>query len=139
MLRETLNVRQIPGEGRRRWFTDTNFDLIVWYTDEGALVGFQLCYDKQGREKAFTWRKGHRSVQEAVDGGESPGHMKLSPVLSGTWEGAPAGLADDFFRASAGIDDRELVRLVYDAICRDSETANATPADVRIHQASVRG
>ena len=31
MLVEYRNVRQIRGEGHRRWFSDEYFDLIVWY------------------------------------------------------------------------------------------------------------
>jgi len=40
MLGEIRNVRQIEGEGTRRWFTDRYFDLIVWYDDSGSLTGF---------------------------------------------------------------------------------------------------
>jgi len=33
MLVEHAHVRQIHGEGYRRWFADDYFDLIVWYDD----------------------------------------------------------------------------------------------------------
>jgi hypothetical protein len=47
MLNEIANPRQIPGEGPRRWFTDSYFDLIVWYQGaSSSIAGFQLCYDK---------------------------------------------------------------------------------------------
>jgi len=55
MLTEIRNARQVEGEGFRRWFTDDYFDLIVWYGDQNAMIGFQLCYDKQGKERALTW------------------------------------------------------------------------------------
>ena len=64
MLAEIQGSRQIPGEGFRRWFTDEYFDLIAWYETPAAkdarpgamkeLKGFQLCYDKTGRERALT-------------------------------------------------------------------------------------
>jgi hypothetical protein len=34
---------------------DDYFDLIVWYEPDGGVHGFQLCYDKPGRERALTW------------------------------------------------------------------------------------
>jgi hypothetical protein len=116
MLREIPNVRQIPGEGRRRWFTDAYFDLIVWYADDGAVSGFQLCYDKQEHERAFTWTRGHSCVHEEIDAGEFPGHSKMSPVLGGGSSRPVRGIEERFFRESANIDDREIVRLVHDTV-----------------------
>ena len=57
MLTEFKAVRQIPKDGFRRWFTDQDFDLFVWYEDESKtnIVGFQLCYNKRGNQKALTW------------------------------------------------------------------------------------
>ncbi|MFW5812247.1 MAG: hypothetical protein ACOCWS_04610, partial [Alkalispirochaetaceae bacterium] len=58
MLSEIKPVRQVPGEGFRRWFTDEEMDLIVWYDgeDQEQIEGFQLCYDKEVLERALTWR-----------------------------------------------------------------------------------
>lgn len=56
MLREIRNVKQIPGQGPRRWFNDEHFDLFVWYDTGGRLIGFQLCFDKDTRvERALTY------------------------------------------------------------------------------------
>jgi hypothetical protein len=80
MLKEVPSVRQIEGEGRRRWFTDEYFDLIVWY-DRGRIQGFQLCYDKGGRERALTWR-GEGFTHHAVDTGEDDRRgFKATPIL----------------------------------------------------------
>ena len=55
-LCENKDVRQRPGEGYRRWFLNNYFDIIVWYEKkDGDIKGFQICYEKNGREKAFTW------------------------------------------------------------------------------------
>lgn len=81
MLREIKNVRQISGEPSRRWFTDENMDLIIWYEAE-EFIGFQLCYDKAGQEKALSWKPETALVHERVDSGESrDGHYKATPIL----------------------------------------------------------
>lgn len=83
MLYEIRNVRQIKNEGKRRWFTDLNYDLIVWYDMEkqDEIVGFQLCYDKESVEKALTWRKGKGYSHNKIDSGEQRESVKRSPVL----------------------------------------------------------
>lgn len=84
MLSEIKPVRQVPGEGFRRWFTDVEMDLIVWYDGEDLeqIEGFQLCYDKEVLERALTWRPGAGFSHHKVDGGESPYAAKMSPVLA---------------------------------------------------------
>ena len=57
MLQELKNVRQIRGEGLRRWFADENLELILWYDSEKKLEGFQICYDKLAGTRTITWRK----------------------------------------------------------------------------------
>jgi hypothetical protein len=56
MLKEIENVRQVPGEGPRRWFLDEDMDLILWYDDEKKLEGFQLYYDKRSVQRSITWK-----------------------------------------------------------------------------------
>ena len=73
MLAEIRNARQIAGEDFRRWFTDEEFDLIVWYGDDRSLVGFQLCYDKQDRERALTWTSTTASSTTGSTPAKSPG------------------------------------------------------------------
>ncbi len=81
MLREIKDVRQVRGEGRRRWFSSLYFDLIVWYDNAGRLDGFQLTYDKTVHERALTWRAGRGFQHERVDDGEIPGQAKMTPIL----------------------------------------------------------
>ena len=82
MLSELRHVCQIKGEGLRRWFIDPYFDLIVWYEDNGSLIGFQLCYDQQGRERLFTWWKDHGFWHGTLDDGETPGRLKMCTMIS---------------------------------------------------------
>ena len=104
MLHELRHVRQIKGEAIRRWFRDPYFDLIIWYDDNGSLSGFQLCYDRQGRERAFTWRKDHGLRHDRVDDGETPGHFKMSPVMVPDDDFPSHKVAERFLRESAQID-----------------------------------
>ena len=56
MLYEIKNVKQHKNEGLRRWFTDKDFDLIIWYDYNNKNIdGFQLCYDKSNYERVLTW------------------------------------------------------------------------------------
>lgn len=81
MLAETPNVRQVPGEPRRRWFSDEEFDLIVWYGDDDAITGFQLLYRVGCEERALTWTEEGGHDHKLVDtGDELPGEHR-SPIL----------------------------------------------------------
>lgn len=113
MLREFPSVRQIPGEGFRRWFTDEQFDLYVWYESRSArrVVGFQLCYDKQGRQKALTWYRDRGYLHTAVDDGESSPLKNRTPILvaDGVF---PRDRITALFREAAASLDTGLAELV---------------------------
>ncbi len=95
MLAERRNVRQIPGEGFRRWFTDEYFDLIVWYDSERLrITGFQLCYDRLRNERALTWTERYGFSHTGIDDGQVPGSHPASPVLT----------ADGFFDGERVLD-----------------------------------
>ncbi len=116
MLEEIHGARQIPKEGFRRWFTDEYFDLIVWYEDAKspvtALKGFQLCYDKSGKERALTWTREHGFQHNRIDSGEVPGHAKMSPVIIADGEFRADAIAE-LFRREAALIDQHLVRFVH--------------------------
>lgn len=82
MLLEIRHVRQIPGEGQRRWFTCKDLDSILWFEDQ-ELIAWQFCYDKEQHEHALSWRKGMSFTHMAVDNGEGSGGMayKSTPLL----------------------------------------------------------
>lgn len=81
-MKEDTRVRQIPGEQRRRWFSSEDFDLIVWFNDDGTFAGFELCYDKKRSEHSLIWRETDGFAHMAVDDGEQrPGRYKASPIL----------------------------------------------------------
>lgn len=92
MLREEKNVRQVPGEPARRWFSDEYFDLIVWLEPDGVVWGFQLCYDRGYKPRALTWTKQHGYKHAGIDDGEGAG---------GTQKGSPVLVADGLFDAAS--------------------------------------
>jgi len=57
MLEELLDIRQIKGEGFRRWFVDRDLELILWYDEDKKLSGFQICYDKLAGNRSVTWKR----------------------------------------------------------------------------------
>ena len=83
LLREVRNVRQIPGDPRRRWFCSEALDLLVWFSSKDKLVGFQLCSRKRAEEHALTWRAGTGFEYASVDSGEQHGPLayKGTPIL----------------------------------------------------------
>jgi hypothetical protein len=117
MLVELPDARQFKNEGYRRWFSDTYFDLIVWYdTNKTTIAGFQLCYDKFGRERAITWRKGKGFSHNRIDDGEAAyQHAKMSPILVSDGVFSKEAVSDKFKASSAGI-DIEIAELVYEKI-----------------------
>lgn len=113
MLKEFTSVRQIPEDGFRRWFTDDEFDLFIWYADstEREIVGFQLCYNKKGNQKALTWYREKGYLHTAVDDGEGSPLKNRTPILvaDGIF---PKDRVIDLFRRSAKNIDRQLFELV---------------------------
>jgi len=108
VLREWESVRQIPEEGYRRWFTDQNFDLIVWYPDERQteITGFQLCYDKASHERALTWKKSEGYLHNRIDDGELPFGNKRTPILVADGYFSRDSVRDGFQSAATQIDHR---------------------------------
>lgn len=109
MLAEHDNVRQINGEGFRRWFSDKGQDLIVWYTDayQNEITGFQLCYNKDAEEeRALTWQKMGGFTHAKVDSGETPYSNKMSPVLVSDGLFDKESVLGRFLEVSRDVDSR---------------------------------
>ncbi len=70
-----------PKDPGRRWFADDYFDLIVWISHNGAITGFQLCYDVRHAERALTWTREKGFLHERVDAGEENPAKNRTPIL----------------------------------------------------------
>ena len=82
MLVEYKNVRQVPGQGPRRWFEGDLYELVVWYRpDAVAIEGFQIIYRLKGDERALTWREGEGFNHAQVDSGEQTPLKNMTPIL----------------------------------------------------------
>lgn len=106
MLREIRNIRQHPGEPRRRWFFDPEMDLTLWVDESGGIIGFQLTYGRPMAPHAMTWWQARGYFHHRVDDGENPGTLarKGTPILLADGRPDPAALAAEFLRHSAAID-----------------------------------
>ena len=78
---EVRDVRQNPNEYTRRWFSDENSDLIVWYKPDETIEGFELTYDKTGDEKAIRWFADKGFSHYSVDAGEQSPLVNRTPIL----------------------------------------------------------
>lgn len=82
MLQEVKRPKQIKGEPFRRWFSDEIFDLIVWYSTDKSIMGYQLCYREGADEHALTWLKDSGFSHRQVDSGENRSlRHKMTPIL----------------------------------------------------------
>ena len=83
MLVEWQSSRQLVDGHRRRWFSSSEMDLIVWYGEGGSVAAFELYYDKNRAEHVLIWRAGHGFSHLAVDDGEQNPvfEYKEAPIL----------------------------------------------------------
>jgi hypothetical protein len=81
MLREIQGVRQDNPGLKRRWYQDYFFDLYTWHSPDGALAGFQLCYDVRGRERVLSWRRQYGFSHNRIDSGEDANVYPMTPIL----------------------------------------------------------
>ena len=106
MLNEIKDVTQYERGKHRRWFHDEFFDLYTWETYDGALQGFQLCYAKQGKERALRWSPENGYRHEGVDAPEDkPGRaMSALFVVDGVFD--PNMIGNKFEHAALGLPPR---------------------------------
>ena len=104
MLREIRNIREIPDQGPRRWFSDERLDLFVWYDKGGRILGFQLCFDKDTRvERALTFtEEGGYSLDHVA--GEASVCDLGSPVLVPAGECSHRQLIDQLGERGAALE-----------------------------------
>jgi hypothetical protein len=83
MLKEISDLSQTTDDLKRRWFSDGNIDLYVWYDNERHIVEFQISYNKDAGERILSWSTASGITCHGVDSGTAgPYKMKASPVMT---------------------------------------------------------
>ena len=93
-------IRPVARDLDRRWISGDYFDLIVWYEPGGGIHGFQLCYDKPGRERALTWTCDGSFRHTGIDSGEANPNANRTPVLVADGPFPAAQVRDEFMTRS---------------------------------------
>ena len=106
MLNEVTHVTQYEPKKFRRWFHDEYFDLYTWETPDGEMQGFQLCYAKNGTERALRWSHDDGYRHEGVDANEEkPGRaMSALFIVDGAFDANM--IASQFAEASITLPDK---------------------------------
>jgi hypothetical protein len=107
MLRELRNVRQEPGDHFRRWFTDENLEIVVWFDQAGAIFGFQICYDLRSQPRALTWTQKRGFSHAAIDEGDDKPTSNRTPMLVANSSYDAAKLRVSFLASSDGLPSSE--------------------------------
>ena len=104
MLHEISNVKQKARDQNRRWFTDNDMDLFVWYS-RLTPIGFQLSYNKQSYEKVICWEIDKGFQHYGVDAGEiEPIKYKMSPIFAADGDFDTYAIAREFLHNSDHIE-----------------------------------
>lgn len=81
-LKEVGGTGQIENGLKRRWFSATGVDLIIWFDDFNRPFKFQLCYEQGRKEFALTWEGGVGFSHVSIDSGEHGRYLyKSAPML----------------------------------------------------------
>jgi len=104
MLHEK-STKPTQSDFARRWLTDDYFDLIVWYEPDGGIHGFQLCYDKTGRERALTWTPSRGFAHNRVDSGETAPTANRTPQLVPDGAFQAAQVREQFLKRCSPLDE----------------------------------
>ena len=104
MLREITAIRQNSSEQQRRWFTDADMDLFVWFQNQ-IPARFELSYGKGGIEYSISWKRDAGFSHHYVDDGENrPGKYKMTPILLNRTTFSICQIARDFLAASEAME-----------------------------------
>lgn len=80
MLHEISTIKHKSYSQLRRWFSDKDMDLFVWFVRH-VPVGFQLSYDKQTLEKSVYWDGENGFQHYAINLGEFDSNEQNMPPL----------------------------------------------------------
>ncbi len=134
MLIEIPNVKQYEPDRHRRWFQNAFFDLYVWNSHAGELLGFQLCYEKGGDQRALRYSGELGYQHEGVDQPEDKPGRSVSAIFvaNGALDAGALGarFAQDAIQIPASIRDFVIEKLgKYDGVSSGNAPASAVNDD----------
>lgn len=94
MLQEIASTHRANHRKPKRWFTDANMDLFVWF-EEQRPVCFQLSYKQQQQEHSISWH---------INAGLSHTLINHQTSYPANDDFNPSHIARDFLRASNNIE-----------------------------------
>lgn len=121
VLMEPATSRRRDGQLRRRWFTDEDMDLYLWFDENDELRHLQLCYDKLRVERVLSWNEDIGYSHDRVDGGEHRGGGPRTPIFR-KGEACDVDTLIVRFRARSLNIDGALFDVVYRCLLRYSAT-----------------
>ncbi len=83
MLRPISDINIREGEPRKVWFTCSEQDLYIWFSEKDEIIKFEYTYDKPLNEKSLLWKKSGSYSHTAIDDGSRPGKHPSSPISLG--------------------------------------------------------
>lgn len=96
MLEEVAHVTQYEPGKYRRWFHNAFFDLYTWETMDGEMIGLQLCYDKENKQRALRWSAKGGYRHEGVDQPEDKPGRAASAIFVADGIFDPGGIGGKF-------------------------------------------
>ena len=115
MMHEIKYAKKYDNGVPVKWYSNEYFELAVWFHDNGDIKSFQLCYDRNRKAHALTWKDGMGFSYDKVDTGDNPGYHKMSPILVQDGPFPREEIANKFLTASKEIDSG-ISRFVYEKI-----------------------
>ena len=112
MLREISSTQQNTHGKLKRWFTDSNMDLFIWFKNQ-VPVCFQLCYNKQQQEHSVSWHIDAGFTHHRVKPGSHQSKYRTSFMQSVECEFDAATNAHAFLLASQDCIEASLADFIF--------------------------
>ncbi len=115
-IHEIKNARKFDNSKPIQWFSNTFFDLLIWFDDNKEnIIGFQLTYNKYEDPHAITWKDNNSYTHDKIDDGERTMKYKMSPILVSNGVFEKDFISKRFKEESVEI-DRDIKNFVFDKI-----------------------
>jgi len=104
MLREISSTHQNKRSQFKRWFTDSDMDLFIWFKNR-APVCFQLCYKKCQQEHSVSWHIDNGFTHNLIRSKNRQAKYRIPATKSPELAFDAMAIARDFLQACDHIDN----------------------------------